>query len=107
MIRRPPRSTQSSTLFPYTTLFRSLRAPPRPPGVQVRGRAKRPYEPIDLLVDAILLGSLYSVTEMLDEGALLPGAILLDGVMRLLLSASVTVVVIYLRHGWRTKEWWG
>jgi 3-oxoacyl-[acyl-carrier-protein] synthase-3 len=23
MIRRPPRSTQSSTLFPYTTLFRS------------------------------------------------------------------------------------
>jgi hypothetical protein len=25
MIRRPPRSTQSSTLFPYTTLFRSLK----------------------------------------------------------------------------------
>ena len=23
MIRRPPRSTQGSTLFPYTTLFRS------------------------------------------------------------------------------------
>src|SRR5216117_4425519 len=36
MIRRPPRSTQGRTLFPYTTLFRSLRvqrpwrrAPPR------------------------------------------------------------------------------
>ena len=27
MIRRPPRSTQAKTLFPYTTLFRS-----RPPG---------------------------------------------------------------------------
>src|SRR5213075_142880 len=25
MIRRPPRSTQQGTLFPYTTLFRSLR----------------------------------------------------------------------------------
>src|SRR5216117_4544154 len=25
MIRRPPRSTQGRTLFPYTTLFRSLR----------------------------------------------------------------------------------
>ena len=25
MIRRPPRSTQQSTLFPYTTLFRSVR----------------------------------------------------------------------------------
>ena len=24
MIRRPPRSTQAETLFPYTTLFRSL-----------------------------------------------------------------------------------
>src|SRR3546814_2990244 len=26
MIRRPPRSTLTTTLFPYTTLFRSLRA---------------------------------------------------------------------------------
>src|SRR3546814_20970453 len=31
MIRRPPRSTRTDTLFPYTTLFRSPRAaaPPR------------------------------------------------------------------------------
>src|SRR3546814_13475688 len=28
MIRRPPRSTRTDTLFPYTTLFRS----PTPPG---------------------------------------------------------------------------
>src|SRR3546814_17643747 len=27
MIRRPPRSTRTDTLFPYTTLFRSLRLP--------------------------------------------------------------------------------
>src|SRR3546814_16537388 len=27
MIRRPPRSTRTDTLFPYTTLFRSLEAP--------------------------------------------------------------------------------
>src|SRR3546814_6178925 len=27
MIRRPPRSTRADTLFPYTTLFRSFRAP--------------------------------------------------------------------------------
>src|SRR3546814_11668024 len=26
MIRRPPRSTRTDTLFPYTTLFRSLAA---------------------------------------------------------------------------------
>src|SRR3546814_17744337 len=30
MIRRPPRSTRTDTLFPYTTLFRSARA--RSPG---------------------------------------------------------------------------
>src|SRR3546814_3140223 len=35
MIRRPPRSTRTDTLFPYTTLFRSGRASrrgPEPPG---------------------------------------------------------------------------
>src|SRR3546814_12390949 len=26
IIRRPPRSTRTDTLFPYTTLFRSMRA---------------------------------------------------------------------------------
>src|SRR3546814_8663951 len=29
MIRRPPRSTRTDTLFPYTTLFRSIRLPGR------------------------------------------------------------------------------
>src|SRR3546814_8447656 len=44
MIRRPPRSTRTDTLFPYTTLFRSLQmwlkktAPYSP---QVRDRAVR------------------------------------------------------------------
>src|SRR3546814_3116929 len=28
MIRRPPRSTRTDTLFPYTTLFRSIRRIP-------------------------------------------------------------------------------
>src|SRR3546814_4908076 len=31
MIRRPPRSTRTDTLFPYTTLFRSPRARQGPP----------------------------------------------------------------------------
>src|SRR3546814_14748222 len=31
-IRRPPRSTRTDTLFPYTTLFRSRRLRPIPPG---------------------------------------------------------------------------
>src|SRR3546814_2429301 len=33
MIRRPPRSTRTDTLFPYTTLFRSLAEHPRHAGV--------------------------------------------------------------------------
>src|SRR3546814_20740773 len=31
MIRRPPRSTRTDTLFPYTTLFRSVEGPDRSP----------------------------------------------------------------------------
>src|SRR3546814_8737101 len=30
MIRRPPRSTRTDTLFPYTTLFRPLQVPGEP-----------------------------------------------------------------------------
>src|SRR3546814_3240562 len=41
MIRRPPRSTRTDTLFPYTTLFRSHR---QPDGEQVeRGRRARQH----------------------------------------------------------------
>src|SRR3546814_6903396 len=52
MIRRPPRSTRSDTLFPYTTLFRSRRrqgAPPTPPaghgqyGDQERADHRQPH----------------------------------------------------------------
>src|SRR3546814_1542771 len=38
MIRRPPRSTRTDTLFPYTTLFRSVRHR------LVRARARCPYD---------------------------------------------------------------
>src|SRR3546814_9963894 len=44
MIRRPPRSTRTDTLFPYTTLFRSL-----PEGVSVQ----TVYDLSDLIVRAI------------------------------------------------------
>src|SRR5881628_2030157 len=43
MIRRPPRSTRQSTLFPYTTLFRSRlqEGRARPPLREDRGGAAR------------------------------------------------------------------
>src|SRR3546814_2077646 len=37
MIRRPPRSTRTDTLFPYTTLFRSVGQLAHHAGGQVRG----------------------------------------------------------------------
>src|SRR3546814_15524865 len=45
MIRRPPRSTRTDTLFPYTTLFRSgscdaSSLPGRPSGCSSRGEAR-------------------------------------------------------------------
>src|SRR3546814_7140419 len=40
MIRRPPRSTRTDTLFPYTTLFRSRR-PSRPISRPVRQDRRR------------------------------------------------------------------
>src|SRR3546814_6635384 len=36
MIRRPPRSTRTDTLFPYTTLFRSARRQDQQPGADAR-----------------------------------------------------------------------
>src|SRR3546814_12912571 len=43
MIRRPPRSTRTDTLFPYTTLFRStadLRSGDQPPRARTGGDGK-------------------------------------------------------------------
>src|SRR3546814_1992544 len=57
MIRRPPRSTRTDTLFPYTTLFRSHEIPepdqPRgePGQVRVRPRQVPAFLPVEGLVD--------------------------------------------------------
>src|SRR3546814_10200811 len=61
MIRRPPRSTRTDTLFPYTTLFRSLRPSPISPtvdydrdGVQ-HGFLKLPYSRDDSAWGAVMI----------------------------------------------------
>src|SRR3546814_15403163 len=46
MIRRPPRSTRTDTLFPYTTLFRSTRAMPFAGFREFTGRSPSPRPPI-------------------------------------------------------------
>src|SRR3546814_18389799 len=41
MIRRPPRSTRTDTLFPYTTLFRSITHPRQERGLDLVGGFQR------------------------------------------------------------------
>src|SRR3546814_1427296 len=56
MIRRPPRSTRTDTLFPYTTLFRS---PVPPAGVMTTAHTDlRRRHPLVALVDYTLRASL-------------------------------------------------
>src|SRR3546814_12167759 len=52
MIRRPPRSTRTDTLFPYTTLFRS-QAAHGPVDARVRMRAVGVGEALGLIADRI------------------------------------------------------
>src|SRR3546814_9868120 len=47
MIRRPPRSTRTYTLFPYTTLFRSLIRDARPEPEQSAHR-RQPRDMLDM-----------------------------------------------------------
>src|SRR3546814_3683161 len=44
MLRRPPRSTRTDTLFPYTTLFRSPSRPKRDPTRQAKQQGKGPEQ---------------------------------------------------------------
>src|SRR3546814_2158599 len=55
MIRRPPRSTRTDTLFPYTTLFRSLSGPVAPPNNSAETRHARAVD-VELLARAIGVG---------------------------------------------------
>src|SRR3546814_3878016 len=49
MIRRPPSSTRTDTLFPYTTLVRSLRAIDVGPAMIVKPRLQPFVEPAEAL----------------------------------------------------------
>src|SRR3546814_6605929 len=58
MIRRPPRSTRTDTLFPYTTLFRSSSFPDRRPTLasspRLVGIASAGFPPPASLLPAVL-----------------------------------------------------
>src|SRR3546814_15072970 len=65
MIRRPPRSTRTDTLFPYTTLFRSSPTPDN--GTSFRPRARRSCPMLDRNIPPNAIGrqtDLFGVTAM-------------------------------------------
>src|SRR3546814_5601411 len=60
MLRRPPRSTRTDTLFPYTTLFRSrltLRRPTLTPQVRELGR---------IILPATFGAGIYQLSQLVD-----------------------------------------
>src|SRR3546814_4132002 len=58
MIRRPPRSTRTDTLFPYTTLFRSIDLRMRKPldfdGFELSGSVRGRYETLADKIDPLV-----------------------------------------------------
>src|SRR3546814_8476125 len=63
MIRRPPRSTRTDTLFPYTTLFRSRLQPPA-----LRRAARRRAEACPLTHRGIQMHPITKVISDYNEG---------------------------------------
>src|SRR3546814_3188435 len=86
MIRRPPRSTRTDTLFPYTTLFRSVALP------DDLGRISLPHRPTEYDAwDAIDLGALL--------GEVLPWPLHADND-----AASAALGEVHLGNGIRSEE---
>src|SRR3546814_3876559 len=68
MIRRPPRSTRTDTLFPYTTLFRSIAVQPfRHVIVEVLLRPQDAGESLALDAAQILIGDCLRSEEQTSE----------------------------------------
>src|SRR3546814_14977363 len=93
MIRRPPRSTRTDTLFPYTTLFRSE---PRRGERTAAGAIRRPFScycPLRLCAGSLgsvrsrigLLGGLGAV------GALSGGTFCRDAIVRRVADSDVRI----------------
>src|SRR3546814_529838 len=85
MIRRPPRSTRTDTLFPYPTLFRSRHLGVVAVVADAHGGHALPVDALDLLKEAVheVLPELLAVADDVDAGGLLEA----DPVERRLLLA--------------------
>src|SRR3546814_18638978 len=92
MIRRPPRSTRTDTLFPYTTLFRSLALSRRPRAQQERLRHVSVVVG-DGHVVRVFLGVALELQEFVVAAALAAGLLAADLWPRLIDRAAALVGV--------------
>src|SRR3546814_6450119 len=69
MIRRPPRSTRTDTLFPYTTLFRSHHLVAVDVGVVV-GNGHRYWVVVDLAGDEVADHEVVALEDLVSRGRL-------------------------------------
>src|SRR3546814_11508582 len=92
MIRRPPRSTRTDTLFPYTTLFRSRRGGfPIDEDVVVPGIV----EPdVQVIVQGRVLAA--NAVHAGDESANVAGPVVIPGLDLVLLGVEILLLA---RHG--------
>src|SRR3546814_18660724 len=75
MLRRPPRSTRTATLFPYTTLFRSLKAGPQlRSAVELLQRGAGAADERSIRAQYELAGVLSHLSRFKEAGALLDSA---------------------------------
>src|SRR3546814_14430872 len=88
MIRRPPRSTRTDTLFPYTTLFRSALSPD---DVAAVARVERYLHDIQTLQGRFVQGS--------SNGAYAEGDIYLDRPGHLRFDYDPPSPVLIIAHG--------
>src|SRR3546814_17069588 len=78
MIRRPPRSTRTDTLFPYTTLFRSFHRPHRAlasRGIEAADLGKRQLARLGRRTDGLaerMLGCQFDAGRKAQQFALVP-----------------------------------
>src|SRR3546814_4476922 len=62
MIRRPPRSTRTDTLFPYTTLFRSRQLKTAMPALNPAETRVSPFNNVYLARICAFLGNIHAPT---------------------------------------------
>src|SRR3546814_6783822 len=90
MIRRPPRSTRTDTLFPYTTLFRSIH---KEPGANVLETVKRIKAALPKLEAS--LPAAFHVSTLLDRTQNIKASVH-EVELTLLLSIALVTLVIFM-----------